>query len=307
MGALLVRRLALLPATLLAVATVVFLVIHAVPGDPVDVMLGEAAAPADALALRRDMALDQPLPVQYARFVVRTLQGDLGRSLTHRAPVARVIGGRYPATLELAGAALTVALAVALPLGVVAAVRAGSAVDRAVRLVSLGGVCVPSFFLGPVLILVFGIRLGWLPVSGRGGVAHLVLPAITLGVGMTAILLRLTRASLCAALAEDYVRTARARGAPEWRVIGVHALRNALLPVTTIAGLQAGALLAGAVITETIFAWPGLGRLVVEAIGARDYPLVQGCVLVIGASYVAINTATDILQRWIDPRLRDGT
>jgi peptide/nickel transport system permease protein len=298
------RRLVLLVATLLGVATLVFAFLHLVPGDPVEVMLGESAAPADVAALRHDLGLDRPLAVQYAQFLGRALRGDLGQSIAFRAPVGSVIAARYPATLELAAAALLLALMVALPLGVVAALRPRSALDRVARVASLAGVCVPTFSLGPLLILVFSIHLGWLPVSGRGSLAHLVLPAVTLALGMAGILVRLTRASMLGALAEDYVRTARAKGAPAWRVVAVHALRNALLPVVTVAGLQAGALLAGAVITETIFAWPGLGRLVVQAIEARDYPLVQGCALAIGASYVAVNTLTDLLQRAIDPRLR---
>jgi ABC-type dipeptide/oligopeptide/nickel transport system permease component len=299
------RRLALLGPTLLGVGTLVFAFLHLVPGDPVEIMLGESAAPADVAALRHDLGLDRPLAAQYTGFLGRALRADLGRSITFHAPVARVIAGRYPATLELAGAALLVALALALPLGVAAAARPGSAVDQLARVASLAGACLPSFWLGPLLILVFSLRLGWLPVSGRGGIAHLLLPAVTLGLGMASVLVRLTRASMLAALHEDYVRSARAKGAPEWRVLSVHALRNALLPVTTVAGLQAGALLAGAIITETVFAWPGLGRLVVQAIDARDYPLVQGCVLVIGVSYVGVNTATDLLYRAIDPRLRD--
>jgi ABC-type dipeptide/oligopeptide/nickel transport system permease component len=295
----------LLVPTLLGVGTLVFAFLHLVPGDPVEIMLGESAAPADVAALRHDLGLDRPLAAQYTGFLGRALRADLGRSIAFHAPVARVIADRYPATLELAGAALLVALALALPLGVAAAARPGSAVDVLARVASLAGACLPSFWLGPLLILVFSLRLGWLPVSGRGGIAHLLLPAVTLGLGMASVLVRLTRASMLAALHEDYVRSARAKGAPEWRVLSVHALRNALLPVTTVAGLQAGALLAGAIITETVFAWPGLGRLVVQAIDARDYPLVQGCVLVIGVSYVAVNTATDLLYRVIDPRLRD--
>ena len=299
------RRLVLLVPTVLGVATLVFAFLHLIPGDPVDIMLGEAAAPADVAALRHDLGLDRPLPAQYGRFLARAARGDLGRSITFRAPVTSLIAARYPATLQLAAAALVLALGLALPLGVAAAVRPGSAVDRLARLASLAGVCLPSFWLGPLLILVFSLELGWLPVSGRATPASVVLPALTLGLGMAAILVRLTRASMLAALREDYVRTARAKGAPEWRVLAVHALRNALLPVTTVAGLQAGALLTGAIITETIFAWPGLGRLVVQAIDARDYPLVQGCVLAIGVTYVAVNTATDLLHRAIDPRLRD--
>jgi peptide/nickel transport system permease protein len=299
------RRLVLLVPTLLGVVTLAFAFLHLVPGDPVEIMLGESAAATDVAALRHDLGLDRPLPAQYVRFIARAVRGDLGRSIAFRAPVARVIADRYPATLELAGTALGLALLLAIPLGVVSAVRPRSAVDRLARLASLAGVCLPSFWFGPVLILVFSLRLGWLPTSGRGAPGSLVLPAATLALGMGAILVRLTRASMLAALREDYVRTARAKGAPEWRVLAVHALRNALLPVTTVAGLQAGALLAGTIITETIFAWPGLGRLVVEAIDARDYPLVQGCVLAIGVTYVAVNTATDLLHRTIDPRLRD--
>jgi peptide/nickel transport system permease protein len=302
----LVRRLLLVVPTVLGVATLVFAFVHLVPGDPVEIMLGETAAPADVTALRRELGLDLPLPTQYGRFLGRAAQGDLGYSIAFRAPVGRVIAARYPATLELASAALLLALGIALPLGVAAAVRRGSVVDRASRLVSLIGVCVPSLWLGPLLILVFSIHLEWLPVSGRGGLPHLVLPATTLALGMMGILVRLVRTSVLGTLAEDYVRTARAKGAPAWWVVGRHALRNALLPVLTVAGLQAGALLAGAIITETIFAWPGLGRLVVQAIAARDYPLVQGCALVIGVSYVAVNAVTDLLYRFADPRLRDA-
>lgn len=302
----LIRRLLLVLPTLVGVATLVFAFVHLVPGDPVEIMLGESAAPADVTALRRELGLDLPLPTQYGRFLGRAVQGDLGYSIAFRAPVGSVIAARYPATLELAAAAFVLALGVALPLGVVAAVWRGSAVDRASRLASLVGVCVPSLWLGPLLILVFSIQLEWLPVSGRGGLSHLVLPAVTLALGMAGILVRLIRASLLTALGEDYVRTARAKGAPAWRVVGRHALRNALLPVLTVAGLQAGALLAGAIITETIFAWPGLGRLIVQAIAARDYPLVQGCALVIGVSYVAVNGVTDLLYRLADPRVRDA-
>jgi peptide/nickel transport system permease protein len=305
--ALLLRRLALLVPTLLGVATLVFAILHLVPGDPAEIMLGEGAAPADVVALRRELGLDRPLAQQYARFLGRAALGDLGQSFTYREPVTQVIAARYPATLELAVAALCLAVGLALPLGAAAALRPRSWLDRVARSASLAGVCLPSFWLGPLLILVFAIRLGWTPVSGRGGMSHLVLPATTLALGMAGILVRLTRTSVLTALREDYVRTARAKGASEWRVVAVHAFRNALLPVTTIIGLQAGGLLAGAAITETIFAWPGLGRLLLQAIDARDYPLVQGCVLAIGVTYVVINTATDVLHLWADPRLRHAT
>jgi len=300
------RHLVLVLPTLLGVVSLVFAFLHLVPGDPVEIMLGESAAPADVAALRHDLGLDRPLPAQYARFLVRVVHGDLGQSIAFRAPVAAVIGDRYPATLELAGAAFLLALSLAVPLGVLAAARVGSMADRLTRIVSLAGVCLPSFWLGPLLILGFSIGLGWLPVSGRGGLLHLVLPAVTLALGMIGVLVRLVRASMLEVLAQDYVRTARAKGTPGWRVVAVHALRNALIPVATIAGLQAGALLAGAILTETIFAWPGLGRLVVEAISARDYPLVQGCVLTIGVSYVSVNLVTDLVYQAIDPRLRDA-
>ena len=306
MRRLLVRRLLLLVPTMLGAATIVFALLRAVPGDPVEIMLGESASPADAAALRRDLGLEGPPAAQYVGFLSRLVRGDLGRSITYREPVTSVILSRYGATLQLAGAAALVAVALALPLGLLAAARPRSSLDRLARLVSLVGVCVPSFWLGPLLILVFSIQLGWLPVSGRGGLDTVVLPALTLGLGMAGILTRLTRTTMLAALREDWVRTARARGAPEWRVFAVHALRCALPPVVTVAGLQAGGLLAGAIITETIFAWPGLGRLVVQAIDARDYPLVQGCVLAIAFTYLLMNTATDLLHRVLDPRLRDA-
>jgi len=300
------RRLALLPTTVLGVVLLVFAFLHLVPGDPVEIMLGESAAPADRAALRHALGLDRPWPEQLGAFVAGLARGDLGWSVTYRTPVATLVAARWPATLELAAAAFALALALALPLGVAAAVRQGGTLDRVARWASLGGVCVPGLVLGPLLILAFSIHLGWLPVSGRGGPAHLVLPAATLGLGMAGILVRLTRAATIAALREDWVRTARAKGAPPWRVVAVHAVRTALPPVVTVAGLQAGALLAGAVVTETIFAWPGIGRLVVQAIGARDYPLVQGCVLVIAATYVVVNLLADLLIAWLDPRVRDA-
>ncbi len=303
MRALAARRLALVLPTLLGVLTIVFLFVRLVPGDPVEIMLGEWAAPADAAALRRDLGLDRPVAAQYVRFLAHAARGDLGDSLAFHRPVAAVIADRYPATLELAFAALVVAGLVAIPLGAAAAVRPRSALDRIARAASLAGICIPTLWLGPLLMLVFSIGLGWLPVSGRGGVAHLVLPVATLALGMAGVLVRMTRATMLRVLAEDWVRTARAKGAPGWRVVMVHAFRNAVGPVLVVLGLQAGALLAGAIITETIFAWPGLGRLLVEAIQARDYPLVQGCALAIGATYVAVNTATDLVAHVLDPRL----
>jgi peptide/nickel transport system permease protein len=305
MGRLVLRRLLLTVPTVLGVVVLVFAFLHLVPGDPVEIMLGESAAPAQVAALRHDLGLDRPLLGQLAGFLQRGVRGDLGYSIAFRTPVGELIRSRYPATVALATTALLLAIAIGIPLGVVAAVRRGSALDRGIRLLSLVGVCVPGVALGPILMLVGAIRLGWLPVSGRGGPSHLVLPATTLALGMVGILVRLTRASTLVALDADHVRTARAKGASALRVVVRHVLPGALLPVVTVVGLQTGALLTGAVIAETIFAWPGVGRLVVQAIAARDYPLVQGCVLAIGLTYVAVNTCTDVLHVVLDPRLRD--
>ena len=298
------RRALLLVPTVLGVLTLVFFLVHLIPGDPVELMLGETASRADLAQLRADLGLDRPLSEQYARFLGGLARGDLGRSFFHRKPVAEVIGAALPATGVLALAAMAVAVLVAVPLGVLAAVRRDTLVDRLAMLGSLAGVSMPGFWLGPMLIILFSFRLGWLPVSGREGAASLVLPAATLGIGLAAILARMTRASMLDVLGEDYLRTALAKGVPRRAVIARHALRNALLPVVTIVGLQFGALLSGAVITENVFAWPGVGTLLIQAITARDYPLVQGCVLVISLCYVAVNFLTDALYAVIDPRVR---
>ncbi len=298
----LLQRVLLAVPTVLGVVTLVFLLIHLTPGDPVDVMLGETARAADKVRLRHQLGLDRPLPIQYLRYLSHLARGNFGRSLHSGRPVRRMIVARYPATLELAAAALVVALLIAVPLGVFAAARAHSSLDTACRGVALFGTSVPNFYLGPMLVLIFSIGLEWTPVSGRGGLASLALPALTLGVGMAAILTRLLRATLLERLSDDYIRTARAKGAGPLRVLLRHALRNAVLPVVTVLGLQAGALLAGTIITETIFAWPGIGRLTLLAIQTRDYPLVQGCVLAIALSYVTINLGTDLLYAVIDPR-----
>jgi len=298
------RRLLLLVPTVLGAVTLVFFLVHLIPGDPVELMLGETASRADLTQLRADLGLDRPLGEQYAHFLAGCARGDLGRSFFYRRPVLAVIGGALPATMLLAAAALAVALLIALPAGVVAAVRRDRPVDRLAMLGSLIGVSMPNFWLGPMLIILFSFRLGWLPVSGKEGVASLVLPAVTLGTALAAILARMTRASMLDVLGEDYLRTARAKGVRERAVVLRHGLRNALLPVVTIVGLQFGALLSGAVVTENVFAWPGIGTLLVQAITARDYPLVQGCVLVIALCYVAVNFLTDSLYAVIDPRVR---
>ena len=298
------RRLALTIPVLLGVATLVFALIHLVPGDPAQAMLGEAAPQEDVDALRRQLGLDRPLIDQYGEFLAGLVRGDLGTSLRSGMPVTAQIAERLPATFELALAAMVVALSLALPLGIAAAAWRGTFVDHAAMTLALAGMSIPNFWLGPLLAIVFGIELGWLPVSGRGGFDHLVLPALSLGVALAAILARMTRASLLEELREPYVRAARARGVSRFRAVVVHAFLNSLIPVVTIVGLQFGAVLTGAVITETIFSWPGIGRLLIQSIGFRDYPLVQGCILLIAVTYVAVNLMTDLAYGLLDPRIR---
>ncbi|MFZ3199612.1 MAG: ABC transporter permease [Candidatus Acidiferrales bacterium] len=297
------RLLLALPALWLIV-TMVFLLVHIVPGDPVEQMLGEGARAEDIQQLRHTLGLDLPVSVQYGRYIKGVLHGDLGESFRFQQPVAQVVLSHYPATLELAIVGLLVCAAIGIPGGLLAAERRGTATDHAVGVFTLLGLSIPNFALGPVLILVFSVILGWLPVSGRGGIAHLVLPAITLGAAIAAILTRMVRTSAIEELSSDYVRTARAKGLSEPAVLFRHAFRNALIPILTVLGLQFGTLLAGAIITETIFAWPGIGRLTVQAIQARDYPLLQGCILLIAVSYVGVNFLTDLACAVADPRVR---
>jgi len=299
------RLLFLLP-TLLGALTLVFLLIHLIPGDPVDVMLGETAGTADKEALRESLGLNRPVAAQYRTFLIDLAAGNLGRSLYERAGVTEIVRARFPATLELALCAMIAAIAISFPLALLAAVRRGSWIDRSALTFSLFGLSMPNFWLGPLLMIIFSIQLGWMPVSGRGGFSHLILPALTLGLGMAAILIRILRASLLRAMHEDYVQTARAKGLSERRVWLKHTLRNALLSVITIMSLQFGSLLTGSLITETVFSWPGIGRLTVQAIQTRDYPLVQGCVLVIAVSYVLVNFLTDLAYRLVDPRITYG-
>jgi len=304
MSRFLARRLVLTIPVLLGVATLVFSLIHLIPGDPAQAMLGEAAPQADVEELRHRLGLDRPLLEQYGAFLKGLTKGDLGISLRTGQPVTDQIVERMPATIELAAAAMLVAIAFAMPLGIVAAVRRGTAVDHAAMTLSLAGVSVPNFWLGPLLAIVFAVELGWLPVSGRGTWAHLVLPAISLGAALAAILARMTRATMLEELREQYVQAARARGVSRLRAVLRHAFRNSLIPVVTLLGLQFGAVLTGAVITETIFAWPGIGRLLIQSIGFRDYPLVQGCILLIALTYVGVNLVTDMLYGVLDPRIR---
>jgi peptide/nickel transport system permease protein len=300
----LIRRILLTIPVLIGVATLVFALIHLVPGDPAQSMLGDGASAKEVEDLRVRLGLDRPLLEQYARFMRGLVTGDLGTSFRTSQPVVAAIWERVPATIELAFAAMAVALMVALPLGIVAAVRRGTPTDYAAMTVALAGISIPNFWLGPMLAIVFAVALGWLPVSGRGGWDSLILPAISLGAALAAILARMTRASLLEELRELYVRAARARGVSNVGAILGHALRNSLIPLVTIIGLQFGAVLTGAVITETIFAWPGVGRLLIQSIGFRDYPLVQGCILLIAVTYVTVNLLTDLVYGVLDPRIR---
>ena len=300
----LARRLALTIPVLIGVATLVFSLIHLIPGDPALAMLGETAAPEDVAELRTRLGLDRPLLEQYGHFLTGVVHGDLGTSLRTSQPVTTAILERMPATAELAAAAMLVAIAVSLPLGIAAAVWRGTAVDHGAMTLALLGVSIPNFWLGPLLAIIFSVELGWLPVSGRGTWAHLVLPAISLGAGLAAILARMTRATLLEELREPYVLAARARGASRARAVVRHAFRNSLIPIVTLLGLQFGAVLTGAVITETVFAWPGIGRLLIQSIGFRDYPLVQGCILLIAVTYVGVNLMTDLVYGALDPRIR---
>lgn len=301
----LLKRLLLVLPVVWAVVTLVFLLIHIVPGDPVRNSLGENATEAQVAELKHKLGLDLPLTQQYLNYWKGILQGDLGVSLQNTTEgVREKIFSRYPATIELALAGLCVAILLAIPLGVTSGTRQNSLTDNLVSVIALLGISAPAFVTGPLAILVFAIWLDWLPVSGRYGLEYLILPACTLGAALAAILTRMVRSSVIEELNEDYVRTARAKGLSEWQVIYKHVLKNGLIPVVTVLGLQFGVLLAGAIITETIFSWPGLGRLTIDAINARDYPLVQGCILMIALTYIIANILTDLTYQLLDPRIK---
>lgn len=298
------RRVLYTLPVLWLVVSLVFLLIHLVPGDPIAQMLGEGAPAADLEAARHAYGLDLPLGQQYLNYWKGVLRGDLGTSLRYNQNVSRLLAQRYPYTLQLTLAALVVAILLSVPAGVHSARRRNQWDDRALSVVSLFGLSFPNFALGPILILLFSIKLGWLPVSGSGTLANLVLPAITMGSALAAILTRMVRTSMLEELSQDYIRTARAKGLPETTVVYHHALRNALIPVVTVLGLQFGSLLAGAIVTEKIFSWPGIGRLTIDAISNRDYAVVQGCILAIGLTYVAVNFMTDLVYSVVNPRIR---
>ena len=289
---------------LFGVSTLVFFIIHLVPGDPIDILLGETALDVNKEILRQALHLDKPIIVQYGYYLWNLLHGDLGISLVTNKPVISTILSRYPATMQLSIVAMIIAVLIAIPLGVLAAVKKYSIIDNGSMFISLLGVSMPTFWLGPLLIALFSIYFDILPVSGRDGITHIILPALTLGTALAGVLTRMTRSSLLEVITNDYVRTARAKGMRESRVIFKHALMNALIPIITVLGLQFGVLLAGSIITESIFAWPGLGREIVTALQKRDYPMVQGCVLFISFTYVLVNLVTDIMYSVIDPRIR---
>jgi peptide/nickel transport system permease protein len=309
-----VRRLLLLVPVLLGVSVIIFMVLHLSPGDPAEIMLGSQATQADLDRLRAELGLTEPLYVQYVHWLGLVARGDLGRSIWMKRPVLAEVLGRFKATLVLTGAALVLSTAVGLALGIVSAIRPNSLLDRLSAVASLFGASMPVFWLGIVLMVIFALWLGWLPASGMfapygGGdlrdlLAHLALPAVTLAAASVTIIARLTRSTMLETLGQDYIRTARAKGVVERAVVLRHGLKNALIPIVTVVGVQAGYLLGGAVLTETVFAWPGVGTLMVQGILARDFPLVQGCVLVVALSFVLINLLVDLLYAWLDPRIR---
>ena len=312
MARLILHRLGAVIPVLLLVTVGVFTLLHLTPGDPIDAMMAESVDATVKETLRRDLGLDQPIGVQYARWMGRLLRGDLGRSIRNGEPVLENVGRRIRPSLQLAAFAMAISLLVAFPVGIVAAVRRNTSADRVATTFALFGICMPNFLLALLLIFVFGVTLRWLPISGYTdpleepllGLRSLALPAITLGLALAAVITRTLRSSLLEALAEDYVRTARAKGLSEWMVIRAHVLKNALIPVVTVMGLQLGTLIGGAVITEYVFALPGVGRLVVDAVFARDYPTVQGVVLLIAIGLIVSNLMVDLLYGWIDPRIR---
>ncbi len=304
MGKYIRRRILWIVPVLFAVSTIVFFLIHMIPGDPVDLIIGEQALPADRAQLAHDLKLDRPIAEQYTDFLKGLVTGNWGKSIFDETPVSELIKERYGATLLLASCAMFVAVLIAIPAGIFAAVKRNSIWDSLAMLVALIGISIPNFWLGPVLILVFSVNLGVLPISGRDSWTSLILPAVTLGAALAAMLSRMTRSSMIDEIKSEYITTARAKGLSERAVIFKHALKNALNPIVTIVGLQVGTLLAGTIITEKIFSWPGIGMLLIDSIRRRDYPVVEGCILVISFAYVIINTTVDCLYKAFDPRVK---
>lgn len=301
-----IKRILASLAVILSMAFLVMLIMDIIPGDPAAMMLGENATPEMIQELRSQMGLDQPLPLRYVKYIWNVAHGDLGRSVREMAPVSKLIGDTLPNTLVLTGAGMLLTLLVGIPLGLISGARAGSWVDHLSRIISLLGLCTPVFWIGLILIYVFSFRLGWFPVGGTGSFAHLVLPAVTLAAYTMAAIARMSRSSLMEVLAEDYIRTARAKGLAFWVVVWRHGFRNALIPIITVFGMQVGNLMGGAILTETVFSWPGLGRLMMGAIMDRDYLLLQGTILVFSAAYIFINLLVDLSYGLIDPRIMES-
>ena len=300
-----IRRTAQMIPITLGILTLVFSLIHMIPGDPAVQIAGENARPEDIQQVRQQLGLNQPLWSQYMHYITRLAHGDFGTSFRTGTSVSKEIFARYPATIELALGAMLIALAVAFPLGIISAIHRNSWIDNVARFFALLGVSMPSFFLGPLLIIGFAIKLNWFPVSGRDeGLKSLVLPALTMGLALSAILTRMIRVSLAEELSQQYVTTAVAKGVSRGNAIFRHALKNALIPVITVLALQFGSLLTGAIITEQIFSWPGLGRLLITSITTRDYPQVQASILVIAITYILVNFASDLLYGVVDPRIK---
>lgn len=296
------RRLGHTVLVIFGISLISFFFLH-LSGDPVGLMLPQDATREQLEAMRQTMGFDDPIALQYLRFLAAALRGDLGRSIYSGEPVAMLILERMPATLELAFTALVLALVIAIPIGVLAAVKRGSLIDTASMLVALFGLSMPHFWLGIMFIMFFSVHLGWLPTSGRGGIEHLIMPAAALGLSLIALFARLTRSAMLEVLSQDYVRTARAKGLSERLVVGKHALKNALIPLVTVIGMEFGFLLGGAVIIESVFAWPGVGRLIVQAILDRDYPVVQAAVMFLAVIFVSMNLLVDLLYVWLDPNI----
>lgn len=298
------RRVLLLIPVMLGVSLVVFTIMFFTPGDPAKIMLGERAPAEEVALLRTQMGLDDPFHIQFFNFVKNAVQGDLGRSLVTKQPVAREIWARFPATLQLSAAAVLIAILMGIPIGIISATKQYSAFDMISMVIALLGVSMPNFWQGMMMILLFSITVRILPSSGYGTLNHLIMPAMTIGTSAAAVITRMTRSSMLEVVRQDYIRTARAKGLSERVVINRHALKNALIPIVTVVGLQFGGLLGGAVLTESIFSWPGVGRFMVDAIRTKDYPSVQGGVLMLALTFSIVNLAVDILYAYIDPRIK---
>jgi len=303
MAVYLIKRILASAGVILAMAFLVMLILDIVPGDPAALMLGESATQEMVQELRRQLGLDKPILIRFAAYIWKVLHGDLGRSVREMAPVSQLIRDAFPNTLLLTASGMFLTLVIGIPFGLISGAKAGSWVDHTSRLLSLIGLCMPVFWIGLVLMFVFSLKLGWFPVGGTGSPAHMVLPSVTLAFYSVASLARMTRSSLLEVMGEDYIRTARAKGLAYWVVVARHAFGNALIPIITLFGMQVGQLMGGAILTETVFAWPGLGRLMVGAILDRDYPLLQGTILVFASSYIVINMLVDLSYGLIDPRV----